>query len=271
MKNKVGFVYDTMQKVTKNLQVNQGKDTIMPRKSVVQVYFPDDGRTFSYYNDQFDLHKGNLVFVDGALEGIRGCVVEVNYNFRIKLSQYKRVIALADTDVHGELFIAGSHYVSFDPQVLPVSKAASWYFPPEKEEDEYASGNDESSFYLDDLKGMHASDAILDRGRDYYRSNKVSYLSLDGVQGYAIVEGTHPYEVEFSYHDGEISNLTCTCYCSYTCKHEVAVMLQLKETLEMIQKNYGKQFESSNYFAAVRISDLLGYVLGSREAGSIKI
>ena len=53
--------------------------------------------TLSYYNDLFDLHRGDLVFVVGKLEGLRGIVVDVSYNFKIKLSDYKRVIAVADT------------------------------------------------------------------------------------------------------------------------------------------------------------------------------
>ena len=33
------------------------------RKSVVEVCF-EDGRMFSYYNDRFDLHIGDIVYVD---------------------------------------------------------------------------------------------------------------------------------------------------------------------------------------------------------------
>ena len=35
--------------------------------------------TLPYYNDQFDLHRGDLVFVDGKPEGLRGRVVNVTY------------------------------------------------------------------------------------------------------------------------------------------------------------------------------------------------
>ncbi len=57
--------------------------------------------TLAYYNDRFDLHCGDLVYVDGKLEGKRGRVVDVNYNFRINLADYKRVIGVADTNVSG--------------------------------------------------------------------------------------------------------------------------------------------------------------------------
>ena len=44
----------------------------VPVKSVVQVHFPRKNRTLGYYNDSFDLHRGDLVYVDGKLAGPRG-------------------------------------------------------------------------------------------------------------------------------------------------------------------------------------------------------
>ena len=55
--------------------------------------------------------------------------------------------------------------------------------------------------------------------------------------------------VGFTYVDGQIQNLVCDCFCSYTCKHEFAAMLQLKETLQAIKENYPDQM--TGYFAAV--------------------
>ena len=69
------------------------------KKSVVDVFFPDRHLTCSYYNDMFDLKRGDIVYVDGKVEGLRGRVVNVSYTFKIKLSDYKRVIGVADTDV----------------------------------------------------------------------------------------------------------------------------------------------------------------------------
>ena len=93
-----------------------------PVKSVVRVHFPARNMTLSYYNDLFDLKVGDIVFVQGKLEGLRGRVVEVNYNFKIKISEYKRVIAVIDTTVNGQFFMTGSHFVTFDRVALPVSK-----------------------------------------------------------------------------------------------------------------------------------------------------
>ena len=54
-----------------------------PTRSLVLIHFPARNMTLSYYNDQFDLHCGDLVFVDGKLEGFRGHVVDVCYTFKI--------------------------------------------------------------------------------------------------------------------------------------------------------------------------------------------
>lgn len=70
-----------------------------PRRSVVRVQFPQRNMTLAYYNDRFDLHCGDLVYVDGKLEGKRGRVVDVNYNFRINLADYKRVIEIGRAHV----------------------------------------------------------------------------------------------------------------------------------------------------------------------------
>ena len=194
---KIGFSADTGEKKPVAATYTVPQQTAAPRKSVVQIYFADRHMTLAYYNDQFDLHRGDMVYVDGKLEGMLGRVTEVNYNFKIKVSDYKRVIAVVDTTVHGQFFMAGSHFVTFDREALPSSKAVTWFKAPAKEDDEFVSGSDDTTFRLDDLKGMNVTAAIAERGHEYYMENKVRYISIDGTKGYAIVEGSEAYEVEF--------------------------------------------------------------------------
>ena len=243
-----------------------------PRKSVVEVHFPARNMTLPYYNDQFDLHRGDLVFVDGKLEGLRGRVVDVTYNFKIKLSDYKRVIAVADTKVSGEFFLAGSHFVSFDKDSIPFEKVVTWFRAPLKPEDEFVSSFDEQGFNLEHLEDMGVSSSIAERGGNYYRDNKVLYLSVDSQGcGRAIVEGSEHYVVEFNYDHGDISALTCNCYCSYPCKHEFATMLQLRETLEIIMKHYKTQYEENEYFAAMSKYVFMTYAVDGKETGTFKL
>ena len=79
------------------------------------------------------------IFVEGKLEGFRGHVVDVCYTFKIKLSDYKRVISVADTKVHGEFHFAGSHFVTFDRSALPYEQIITWFKAPEKENTEIVS------------------------------------------------------------------------------------------------------------------------------------
>lgn len=264
---KIGFCSEDKAENTTPVESVEAPRSNAPRKSVVQVHFPGYGKSLAYYNDKFDLRVGDLVYVDGKLEGTRGRVTEVNYNFKIKLSEYKRVISLVDTDVHGLFFAAGSHFVTFDCNALPAQKVRTWFLAPTSDEEEYASGSDDTAFPLDDLSEMKIAPQIASRGHEYYVENHVKYISVDGSRGYAIVEGTEPYEVEFEYRDGMVSNLICSCFCSYNCKHEFAAMLQLKETLELIGKHYADKYPAKEYFAAILKSTFFSVAVDGKETG----
>ena len=67
-----GFGADTREKKEMIPAYETDRQTVIPRKSLVQVRFPGKGIALSYYNDQFDLKKGDLVYVDGKLEGQLG-------------------------------------------------------------------------------------------------------------------------------------------------------------------------------------------------------
>ena len=238
---------------------------------MVQVSFAGRNTTLSYYNDLFDLHPGDLVYVDGKLEGHRGRVTDVNYTFKIKVSDYKRVIAVVDTTVNGQFFMAGSHFVTFDRAALTANKAVTWFKAPAKEGEEIVSGSDDSSFNLADLKGIKIDPDTADRGHNYYMENRVKYISIDCTKGYAIVEGSKPYEVEFEYRDGEISQLVCSCFCNCNCKHEFAAMLQLKETLEFIEKYYAAEYERTGYLAAINKGTLFAFAIDGKETSSFTL
>lgn len=271
MASKIGFSLERPENTPADITYIPPQQTTTPRKSVVQVYFARRNMTLAYYNDQFDLHRGDMVYVDGKLEGMRGRVTEVNYNFKIKVSDYKRVIAVVDTTVRGQFFMAGDHFVTFDKSALPISKAVAWYKAPDKADEEFISGHDDVTFCLDDLRGMNVSPSIAERGRDYYMENRVKYICIDGNKGYAIVEGSEAYEIEFEYCNGEIGGLTCSCFCSYNCKHEFAAMLQLRETLELIEKNYADEYNRTDYFAAVNKWTLFAFAIEGKGSGSLTL
>lgn len=274
MKHKIGF---TEQMKNKDNIVSAPVVTA-PRstegvKSVVHVCFSNRNVTLAYFNDKFDLRRGDLVYVSGKYEGICGIVVDVAYNFKIKMSQFQKVVAWADTEVHGKFYLAGSHSVTFDRKALPKTKVITWFKAPDDDEnDEYIIGSDEDNvFPLADLKEMKINVEIAERGRAYYFENRVRYISIDGTEGYAIVEGTEIYEVEFAYDAGNISHLICNCYCSFNCKHEYATMLQLREILDLIEKCYSSELEQSGYFSAICTETLFNFTIDGKESGSITL
>ena len=249
MKFKIGFSgYEEEQQTAEQLAEMPGE--MQPVKSVVQVRFPSQGRSYSYYNDRFDLHVGDIVFVEGKLEGVKGIVTELSRTLK------------------GRLYFGGSHLIAFDKDVIPYDKIRAWFLPPESEE-EYAVGCDNESVHIDDPRAFGFRSEIAERGFDYYNRCKVVYISVDGESGRAIVEGSRAYELTFDYFAGEISNLTCGCFCSYHCKHEFAMLLQLRETLRMIEELYDDEYGESDYFAAVSKSALLTYAMDREEKGSI--
>ena len=62
-------------------------------------------------------------------------------------------------------------------------------------------------------------------------------------------------------------NLECSCYCSYYCKHEFATMLQLRETIDMIEKHYQGEFQNTGCFAAVAKGTLFTFAVNMKETG----
>lgn len=239
--------------------------------SVVRVFFPACNQDYSYYNDRFDLHEGDLVFVSGKLARQRGQVVAVDYNFRIRLADYERVIGAADTAVHGTFFALGTHLVTLEPGVLPFRQVRGWFLPPEAD-GEYAVGHGPGPVYaLDALAQLSIPAGVAEKGHAYYMENRVVYLSVDDTAGRAIVNGTVPYEITFTYADGTVSALTCGCYETALCKHGAAVLLQLRETLEKIHEHWPEALTEDGYFAAVSKSTLSFFTTSSSKPASITL
>lgn len=261
MKGQIGFSteHPTTERKERAAVSKQGDNSCKP--SLVQVFFEEKGMTLTYYNDRFDLRRGDPVFVSGKLEGHRGRVTTVCYGFKIRPSDYERVISVADTEVHGDFFAAGSMFAVMDEAALPPTQAKSWFLPIGTEGDEYITASDGSSFPLENLKEMGVSDAVAERGHGYYMENRVRYLHLGNGKGYAIVEGKKPYEVEFRYADGRISDLVCSCYCSGCCKHTFAAMLQLKELLGNLESEREQAVHNGAPISAMHKGTFLTFAL----------
>ena len=157
--------------------------------SVVRVYFPARGFACTYFNDKFDLQCGDIVYVDGKLEGLRGFVTEVSYNFKIKLSEYKRVMAQASTEVKGKFYMAGEQLITFSPETLPYKKAATWFLPPADPNETYVRGRKAGETFRLEKLTEQMDALVVNCGREICMEDKVLYLELAGTRGRAVVEG----------------------------------------------------------------------------------
>ena len=149
---KIGFAAEHPENKPAGVTYTAQQVQAAPRKSVVQVYFADRNMTLAYYNDQFDLHRGDMVYVDGKLEGLLGQVTQVNYSFKIKVSDYKRVVAQVNTDVSGRFFMMPSHFITFEAATLPPSQVLRWLKGPDAQEEAFVVGRDDFRFPLAELK-----------------------------------------------------------------------------------------------------------------------
>ena len=263
MKNKIGFAVDCAPKMEETPPIQPPKNT--PVKSLVEVNFPFKDAFYTYYNDRFDLKVGDIVFVEGTMEDEYGEVIKVTKKFKIKPADYKRVISVADTTVAGKMHFLEEHVVSFDPLVLPYEKIRTWFIGGEDEEP-YEIVSDDLGFSLNELERMDVTKQVFDKGWDYYMSDYVMYLSVNGTQGRAIVQRHKAYEVEFDFIDGEIRNLFCNCPCGGTCKHSVAAILQLKDLLSKLNEYYPDMDHSC--FAAIPKVTFMQYAVKNRQRGS---
>lgn len=236
-----------------------------PRPSLVEVYFPEREARYTYYNDRYDLQLGDAVFVEGKLEGVRGRVTGINYAFKIKLSDYKKVIYRAETHFIGTLAIAGSHFITDDPGVLSFSMVQGWLMPPPNSDDVVFGGGDEP-FPLDDLVQSGIPQHIAARGHEYFSHNRVLCIEKIGVHCRALVDGTQPYTVEWDLKNGMVSNLVCDCYCPGRCKHQFAALLQLQESLDAADR---MGWSTEDYLMVVSKSLVYEMAVMGRQSGEI--
>ena len=269
---KIGFVAEEEKKseisdIPNMVLVDGNKNEV--KKSVVDVVFPNGNKPLAYYNDKFNLKKGDIVFVEGKYEGVVGKVVDINYTFKIKLDEYKRIVSVADTDINGEFEFTLSELLTLDRCTIPYEKISGWFGIGQSAEEFITSVGDESyDFY--NLGTLDITPAVAERGHDYFLNDNVLYVEFNTCNVRAIVKGSEYYEVEFKLNNGMVSGLVCNCPCSGICKHEFAALLQIRSLIDEIYKLYGENFEF-DYFAAVNKSIFYDFVLADKEEGTLVV
>lgn len=241
-----------------------------PCPCLVAVQFPHRNLTCTYFNDRFELHPGDRVYVEGKLEGHMGQVTHVDYNFKIKLSQYKKVIGMVETRVKGSFIAVGNHLLTRDAQTLPYEQARTWFLPPDTDEEPYVSYSDGEHFPLQDLTQFNVDPEVAQEGHEIYMEDQVVYWEVDHTKGRAIVNTLQPYEIEFTYQDGQISNLTCGCYHAGVCMHRVAAILQLRESLSLLEQNKPEWLDEE-YLAAVEKDTFVEFAMHNQHPVNVTL
>ena len=205
-------------------------------KRLVEIEFDNNNTKLSYLCDIETLEVGDLVTVDGKLEDQIGTVTKVLKTFKIPKFEMRWVTAILDRDLTGEYRKIGDDIVSLGG-TLTAEKFCTMFIGEKYKGNE---GIGEADLNID-LDTFEKSDLIDDelvmlKGKDYYKSNRVAYLSLQDGVGKAYIIGSEWYELDFKYEDGKITYIACECPYFGNCKHVVAVLFKLREMLKKIKK-----------------------------------
>ncbi len=233
------------------------------RKSIVAVKFEGIYKPYSYFNDQYELHIGDKVYVSGKLSGCIGTVVEVDYNFKINLNKYQKVIGIVDTRVKGSFYSYGNNYlITFDKNALNAEKVVAWFNAPLSEKDVYVTSSDDSKIDIEEIENMEVDRDVVINAKYFCEQNNIKYLSVDGNNGYCLIDDEGDINnVEFNYRYGKISSLTCDCYRAGLCFHKYAALLKLKEVMNHIKEDHQEEYEDNKFFAIIDKVTLLNKVL----------
>lgn len=235
-------------------------ERIEPVRSLVSVRFDGKDRTLTYYNDRFDLNPGDRVFVSGKLEGKPGIIESVTTRFKIRLSDCERVIALAQTPLHGKYTPTGSMMQSYDPAALSPEDFRKWILPPEETDDPgeivFGDGYEIALKAPNEAEGFDPD--VFERALDYVRDDRIGYVSVRGGTGRAYLRGSRWYELEFMLRNGYISEAYCECPFPGLCKHLLAVTVLLGALDHHGDLDLSKDFtliEAGQFWNMVRHND----------------
>ena len=249
------------------------KKTVKPRKCLVLVEFEDFYKPLSYFNDEFELEVGDIVYVDGKLEGMQGRVIDITYNFHIKTNDYKKIVAVADTKLCGDIHLCGKYVFDLEGDVLPVEKVKTWFYSPLESSESFLDRSGKT-YKLDDEKSWLFKEDERKRGEQLFLNDRVVYLSVHDLCAYAIVQGSEGfYEVQIPLAFGEkgyeFYAPVCDCFCFGTCKHQYAALLQLKKLQNMLVQFFGDTHREYEDFAAVNTELLYRCCIAGKKGGKL--
>lgn len=201
------------------------------KPNLVMVAFPPDNRAYPYLN-YFDLEIGDFVFVEGKFENVRGKVVDISENFKVKKDEYKKVVSVADTNVQAEFTVTDTHFVTTDTDKLNFEKVITW-FKANYQNGEYIDRHNDLKYHAmwEDCE-FEVPPSVIRKGIEYYENERVLFLEVGENTAYAIIAGEDYYVAEFDVDESVIGEGVCSCKNFGTCKHIIATKLLLKELVD---------------------------------------
>ncbi len=243
MKMKIGFSIGENKKENAENIVNAIAPQIVaeePVRSVVTVRF-ENGKEYPYYNDEFNLNVGDVVFVDGKLAGQPGRVTEVTTKFKVSLDFYKRVIAKLNLEIHGDFNNFKCMMISENSN-LSFEQVSAWFIPPREEEEEFFIGEG-YELPIDNFTNCSDIDEDeYDEAVELFFCEGVKFISVKNGVGKAIVKSNKYHIVDFTIENGMIKNLYCDCISPHFCKHLLAVCIALRMMNDMSIINMENDF-----------------------------
>ena len=231
----------------------------VPVRSLVSINFQRMSHALTYYNDQYDLKPGDRVFVTGKLEGEIGIVESVTTKFRIRISDYQRVISIAQTPISGSYVPKGDMMLSYDTDALSPDDYRKWILPTMENKgdpDEEIVFGDGYEVPLDDPTKAEGFDGtVFERAINYCRESRIGYISLHDGTGKAFVRGSHWYEIDFTIRDNMLAEAYCDCPFAGLCKHLLAVAVLLNAMMRYDDIDLTRDFtliEADQFWNMVR-------------------
>ncbi|MBE6703000.1 MAG: hypothetical protein E7585_06290 [Ruminococcaceae bacterium] len=205
-------------------------------KRLVEIQFDSHDSKLSYLCKIENIEVGDLVTVDGKLEDQIGTVTKVLKAFKTPKFEMKWVTAVLNRDLTGEYRKIGDDIVSLGG-TLTSEKFCTMYIGERYKGNE---GIGEADLDIDlatfEESGFIDDELVMLKGKDYYKHDRVAYISLQNGMGKAYVIGSEWYEIDFKYEDGKVTYIACECPYFGNCKHIVAVLFKLREMLKKIRK-----------------------------------
>lgn len=216
-------------------------------KRLVEVHFYGRGMGLSYLCEDEGVKVGDLVTVEGKLEGLIGKVKRVLKSFKIPKFEMKWINKILDCDATGDYFKLEDDIISFN-SALTSEKFYSMYV-----EQAYNSVEGLGEADMDiNLENFEASDfveseLVMLKGKALYQDGCIAFISLKDGIGKAYALGSQWYEIDFKYAKGKITYIACECPYFGNCKHEVALLFKLREIFKKL-----KGYEESENFVLCR-------------------